>query len=90
MGCRPGWPEVNPAEQASWAAPDAQQFVKNEEHCAQRDGAVGQVEGRKVPTGPVKVQEIDHVPVQQPIDHVAQRATQNETDGRAKEPLAGV
>ena len=49
-----------------------EKLFKDQQNRSTRDGAVGQVECGKVVLCPVKIQEIDHITIQQAIDHIAQ------------------
>lgn len=54
-----------------------QDFVEDEQCRATGDSDVGDVEGRVVPAGPVKVQEVNHVAVPQAVGHVTYGAAQD-------------
>ena len=54
---------------------DFDQFIRDQTQGAQRDGAVGRVEGGEVPRLPVKVQKIDDIPQTQSVDHIANGAS---------------
>src|SRR5690606_41856113 len=65
----------------------AQQFVQHQQYGAARDADVRHVERRVVPVFPVEKQEIDDMPVGQAVDHVAQRAAQNQRQRQAETRL---
>ena len=58
------------------------------QHRADGDGRVGDVEGRERVRAPVHVDEIDHVAVPQPVDHVAERAAEDSARPQASRPCA--
>jgi hypothetical protein len=68
----------------------APQLVDDEADGAQRDAAVGDVEGREVPAGVVELQEVDHVAMQQAVDQVADGAAQDAGQRQAEQLLARV
>src|SRR5260363_464135 len=50
------------------------QFVQHKQRCATADCAIGQIECRPMPAAQIEVKKINHMAVQQPIDHIAKRA----------------
>jgi len=62
----------------STTAPHAQDFVQDQQRSTHADAGIGHVEGREVPSAPVKVQKVDHVAVQQAVDDVANGPAQDE------------
>ena len=69
------------------AAPDAQNFVQDQQGGPDTDGAVGHIERWKVPATPVEIQKVDHIAVHQAVHHVADGAAQDERNGQTEELL---
>src|SRR5688572_28201493 len=72
----------------------APKFIEDQACSADRDGTVGDVEARKMPLweqgrekAEVKVEKIHHVPMQQAVDHVAQRAAEDQADSETEQSL---
>ena len=65
-----------------------QQRIEDQQRRAAADRHVCDVEGRVVPLLPVEVQEVDDVPVEQPVDHVADRATEQQRESGDEPGLA--
>jgi uncharacterized protein YkwD len=57
---------------------------------ADRDRAVGDVERREVRTGPVHLDEVDDVAVLDPVEHVADRAAEDERERPAEQALVAM
>src|SRR5690606_9240788 len=69
---------------------DAPQFVVDEQDGTDADCTVGDVEGRPVPATQMEIEKIDDVAVDQAVDDVADRATENQRQRPAEQPLAGM
>jgi hypothetical protein len=52
-------------------------IIQNQKNSTERNASVGNIESRVVPIFPVKQQEIHDMTIRDPVDHVAQRATQD-------------
>ena len=59
-------------------APRAEQRIEQQQPGADRDGRIGDVEGREIVLLPVHLDEIDDVAEPQPVDDVAERAAQDQ------------
>src|ERR1700756_1055040 len=68
-------------------AAHAPQLVEHEQDRTDRDRAVGEIERRPVPRAHVKIEKVDHMAVRQPVDHIAECATQNQRERRAEHLL---
>ncbi|CAM2158642.1 hypothetical protein PT2222_40414 [Paraburkholderia tropica] len=82
--------DVVPWRRALARAAHAPQFVEHQQGRADADRAVRDVERRPVRAAQMEVQEVDHVAVHQAVEHVAERAAQNERKRRAEHALARV
>src|SRR3954466_12058647 len=67
-----------------------QESLEDQQHCADGDRRVGDVERRPVLAESVQVDEIDHVPEAQAVDHVADRAAEDQRQAEAEQRLARV
>src|SRR5208337_5123847 len=67
------------------APPEA---VENDQRGADRDRAVGDVEGGIEPAPPVEQKEVDHEAERQPIPEIAQRAAEDQGESRAVPAIA--
>ena len=87
-----GWTSARPRPgvrslERSARAPHAQQLVQDQQHRADRDRAVGEVERREVAAVPVDLDEVDDVAVHHAVDHVADRAAEDHRERPAEELL---
>src|SRR5260363_250439 len=60
------------------------QFVQHEQRCATADCAIGQIECRPMPAAQIDVEKVNHMAVQQPIDHIPKRAAQSQCQCETK------
>src|SRR5688572_5667279 len=60
--------------------------IQYQEHRADGDRRVGDVERRPVPAGGVEVEEVDHLAEAQAVDHVAERAAEDQGEPGRDDP----
>src|SRR5215471_17556387 len=62
--------------------------IENDEHGADGDGAVGDIEGGIVPVPPMKEQEVNHVTERNPVQEIADGSAEDQSEPRAIPPVA--
>src|SRR4051812_43780618 len=64
----------------------APQFVNNEQDSTKRDRAVGHIKGREMaPIRPMEVEKVDHMAIQDAIDHITQGTAGDQGYGPAEQ-----